>query len=88
MVPEAWVRTSTIAHAQVDERTEYGYLWWLRQYADVPSFFMAGAGGNHVHVFPSLDAVVVVTAENYGRSDAHALTDALVEDRIVPALHG
>jgi len=31
-------------------------------------------------VFPELNAVIVVTAENFGRSDAHALTDALILD--------
>jgi hypothetical protein len=43
-------------------------------------------GVNRVHVFPELDAVVVVTSENFGRPDAHALTDALLEDHVLPAL--
>jgi CubicO group peptidase (beta-lactamase class C family) len=32
-------------------RTSYGYLWWLKSFAGVRSFFMTGMGGNRVHVF-------------------------------------
>jgi CubicO group peptidase (beta-lactamase class C family) len=86
IVPESWVRTSTEPHVRIDEQTEYGYLWWLRDLAGVPSVYMTGMGGNRVHVFPGLDAVVVVTSANFGRRDAHALTDALLEDHVIPAL--
>jgi CubicO group peptidase (beta-lactamase class C family) len=86
VVPEAWVRESTAAQAQIDELTEYGYLWWLRTMGGRHSFYMTGMGGNRVHVFPELDAVVVVTSENFGRPDAHGLTDALLEDHVLPAL--
>ena len=86
IVPEVWVRTSTRPHVRIDERTEYGYLWWLRELAGVRSLYMTGMGGNRVHVFPDLDAVAVVTSANFGRRDAHALTDALLEDHVIPAL--
>lgn len=86
VVPETWVRTSTTAHVRIDQQTDYGYLWWLRRMADVPSFYMAGMGGNRVHVFPDLDAVAVVTSENFHRPDAQALTDALVEQHVIAAL--
>jgi CubicO group peptidase (beta-lactamase class C family) len=85
-VPEAWVAASIKPHVQVDEHTQYGYLWWLRTKADPPSFFMAGAGGNRVQVLPALGAVVVVTAANFGRPDAHALIDQLIEEHIIPNL--
>ena len=87
VVPEAWVRESTAAHAEIDELTEYGYLWWLRTVAGHASFYMTGMGGNRVQVFPELDAVVVVTSQNFRRPDAHALTDAMLEDHVLPALH-
>jgi CubicO group peptidase (beta-lactamase class C family) len=86
VVPEDWVRTSTEPHVRIDERTEYGYLWWLRELAGVRSVYMTGMGGNRVHVFPDLDAVAVVTSVNFGRLDAHALTDALLEEHVIPAL--
>src|SRR4051794_31115882 len=86
IVPEAWIRTSTSPHVQIDEQTEYGYLWWLRRVAGVSSVYMTGMGGNRVHLFPDLDAVAVVTSENFRRRDAHALTGALLEEHVIPAL--
>ena len=38
---------------------------------------MTGTGGNRVHLFPELDAVIVITTTNFGRRDAHALSDRL-----------
>ena len=80
LVPSAWVDESLRPHARVDERTEYGYLWWLRPYSGEESFFMTGMGGNRVHVFPGLDLVAVITSANFERRDAHALSDRLVEE--------
>jgi CubicO group peptidase (beta-lactamase class C family) len=86
VVPDAWVRASLRPHVRIDENTEYGYLWWLRTLGRARSVYMTGMGGNRVHLFPDLDAVVVVTSENFGRRDAHALTDALLEATVIPAL--
>ncbi len=71
------------AHARIDERTEYGYLWWLRRYGGEVCFFMSGMGGNRVHVFPGLELVAVITSANFGRRDAHALSDRLLEEQIL-----
>lgn len=78
VVPHEWVDASTRPHARIDPETEYGYLWWLKTYAGARSFFMTGMGGNRVHVFPELELVVVITSANFGRRDAHALSDRLV----------
>jgi CubicO group peptidase (beta-lactamase class C family) len=82
-VSEAWVERSTRLHARVDERTGYGYLWWLRSFAEHRSFFMSGLGGNRVHVFPDLDLVIVVTTTNFGVRGAHDLTDELLVDLVL-----
>jgi hypothetical protein len=47
---------------------------------------MAGTGGSRVVVLPDLGAVVVVTSENFGRPDAHALTDTVLDELVLPAL--
>jgi CubicO group peptidase (beta-lactamase class C family) len=78
VVPHAWVERSTRPHARVDDENEYGYLWWLRRIGGHRCWAMSGLGGNRVAVFPHLGAVVVVTSENFGRRDAHDLTDRLV----------
>lgn len=83
VVPRAWVEESTRPHTRIDEEIEYGYLWWLRRYAGEDCFFMTGMGGNRVHVFPRLELVAVITSANFGRRDAHALSDRLLEEEIL-----
>src|SRR6266536_675629 len=52
IVDAAWVKTSTQPHAQIDEDTEYGYLWWMKAFKSggngYPAFFMSGNGGNKI----------------------------------------
>jgi CubicO group peptidase (beta-lactamase class C family) len=86
VVSEHWVAESIRPHARIDDRTEYGYLWWLRAYGDHASFGMSGLGGNRVAVFPELDGVAVVTTTNFGRRDAHGLADRLITELVLPAL--
>jgi CubicO group peptidase (beta-lactamase class C family) len=83
VVPSGWVEESTRPHARIDERTEYGYLWWRSRYGGEDCFFMTGMGGNRVHVFPGLGVVAVITSANFGRRDAHALSDRLLEEQIL-----
>jgi CubicO group peptidase (beta-lactamase class C family) len=83
LVPPAWVSESLEPHARIDAETGYGYLWWLKRYSGEPCFFMTGMGGNRVHVFPERDLVAVITTTNFGRRDAHALSDRLVLEQIL-----
>jgi CubicO group peptidase (beta-lactamase class C family) len=85
LVPRAWVAESLTPHARIDAETEYGYLWWLREYAGERCFYMTGMGGNRVHVFPDRDLVAVITTTNFGRRDAHALSDRLLVEQILAA---
>ncbi len=90
VVDEAWVKASTQPHAQIDEATEYGYLWWLKAFKAgdkaYPAFFMSGNGGNKVAVFPGLDLTVVLTSTNYGTRGMHEQTEKLLTDYILPAV--
>jgi CubicO group peptidase (beta-lactamase class C family) len=83
LIPREWVAESIQAHARIDAETEYGYLWWLKEYAGERTFFMTGMGGNRVHVFPGRELVAVITTTNFGRRDAHALSDRLVVEQIL-----
>ena len=82
-MPRAWVEESLRPHARINDEMEYGYLWWLRTYAGEQGFFMTGMGGNRVHVFPGQELVAVITTTNFGRRDAHALSDRLVVEQIL-----
>jgi CubicO group peptidase (beta-lactamase class C family) len=86
VVSSEWVAASTSAHVRIDSETQYGYLWWLRSFAGQPSYYMTGMGGNRVHVFPELDVVAVITSANFGRRDAHALSDRLLVEQVLAML--
>jgi CubicO group peptidase (beta-lactamase class C family) len=78
-----WIEESTRPQRDIDERTQYGYLWWLRDYEGRRSYCMAGAGGSRVHGFPELGLSVAITSENFGVPDAHDLTERLVVERVL-----
>jgi len=90
VVGEVWVKTSVQPHAQIDDETEYGYLWWLKTFKSggkgYPAFFMSGNGGNKVAVFPGLDLTVVITSTNYGTRGMHEQTEKLLTDYILAAV--
>ena len=90
IVSESWVKTSTSPHVQVDDDTEYGYLWWLKSLPagsrSFPAFSMNGNGGNRISVFPELGLVVVVTTRNYNMSGAHPLTERLISEHVLGAV--
>lgn len=85
LIPAKWVAESIRAHARINDEMEYGYLWWLREYGGEHCFFMTGAGGNRVHVFPESERVVVITTTNFRRRDAHDLSDRLLREQILAA---
>lgn len=89
IIPENWVHKSTTPKAKfhVDKEYQYGYLWWLADFAQERAFYMTGTGGNKVLVFPDLDLVVVVTSTFYnGGMASHKQTEKLITDYIVPEI--
>ncbi len=93
VVPESWVATSIRPHAAFSspggDEYEYGYLWWIRSLEvegeAVTIILMSGSGGNLVALVPNLEVVVVITSENFGRRDAHALSYRLLSDYALAA---
>jgi CubicO group peptidase (beta-lactamase class C family) len=90
VVSERWVKLSTQPQAQVDDETEYGYLWWIKAFKSgdkkFAAYLMQGNGGNKVAVFPELNMVVVVTTTNYNIRGAHELSDRLLSEHILAAV--
>jgi CubicO group peptidase (beta-lactamase class C family) len=88
IVSESWVKSSTAPHAQIDEQTNYGYLWWLKDFKvgerSWSAYFMSGNGGNKVAVFPQLDMVVVIASTNYNSKGMHEQTERLLTEYILP----
>ncbi len=90
IVSEAWVKTSTQPHVQIDDNTKYGYFWWLKDFKSgeksFPAFYMSGNGGNKVLVFPAQDMAVVITSTNYNTRGMHEQTDKILTDFVLSAL--
>ena len=90
VIPESWVKQSVQPHAQVDDETNYGYLWWIKSFPSggktFPAYFMSGTGGNKVFVLPGLNMVVVITTVNYRERDAHPLSERILTDYVLASL--
>ena len=90
IVSADWVRQSTAPHSRVDEQTEYGYLWWIKRYAQdgktYRAVMMSGSGGNKVVVMPEQRVVAVITTTNYQVRQPHAITEKLMADYLFKAL--
>lgn len=88
IVSQRWVTASTTPHVQIDDDTNYGYLWWLKDFKSgarsYSAYYMSGNGGNKVTAFPALDMVVVITSNNYNTRGMHEQTDRLLTDYILP----
>jgi CubicO group peptidase (beta-lactamase class C family) len=87
VVPKSWVAASIHPHARIDDRHEFGYLWWLTSFEiqgrSVSAHYMTGSGGNKVFVVPELDLVAMITSENFGRGDAHELSERLMSEYVL-----
>jgi CubicO group peptidase (beta-lactamase class C family) len=87
LVPDAWVKESMRPHATIGDKTEYGYLLWLRPFGpkgkEQAVAYMSGNGGNKVAIVPGLDLVAVLTSTNYGTKGMHEQTDRLLGEYII-----
>jgi len=90
IINEEWVKTSTTPHVEINDRDEYGYLWWLQSFksrgTSYPAFFMSGNGGNKVLGFPTLDMAVVITSTNYNTPGMHEQTERLLSEYVLAAV--
>ena len=64
VVPAAWVRTSCEGRgrSRFNPDQEYGYGWWIRDFAGEQGCFAWGYGGQYILVFPGRDLVIVTTS--------------------------
>ena len=85
LIDADWVKRSIEPHARIDEKTAYGYLWWLKTFNEAPIAYMSGNGGNKVAVIPSLDMVAVITSTNFNTRGMHDLTDTILAKYVVGA---
>src|SRR5260370_42494711 len=90
IVNESWVKSSTQPHAQIDETTNYGYLWWLKSFKSgeksYTAFFITGNGGNKSGAIPALDMTVAITSTNFNTRGMHEQTDKILTDYVLASV--
>ncbi len=81
IVPERWVEASLVP--RTESRRErgryYGYGWWIRTMAGVATPYAWGFGGQFIVLAPSLDLVVVTTANSLPRRNRRSERDAIFD---------
>ena len=86
----AWIAESTRPHAQIDEQTEYGYLWWLKDLPwrdrKVHVVYMSGNGGNKIGFVPELDLAFAITSNNFGARGMHEQTERVLVQSVLAAV--
>lgn len=91
VVPKDWiiesVETQFEATSYNPRGHNYGYLWWNNEFGGHQAWFAWGYGGQYVFVFPSLDAVVVITGNPDARGrGANDIIYSVMDEAIVPYL--
>jgi CubicO group peptidase (beta-lactamase class C family) len=93
IVPRLWVDKADdgVGRSRWGSDREYGYGFWIRDFAGHKSYYAWGYGGQFIFVVPDLDLVVVTTSRSdvstERRDHLGAIYD-LVETQIVPAIKG
>ena len=64
LIPREWVDKSDdgVGRSRWGSDREYGYGFWIREFAGHRSFYAWGYGGQFIFVIPGLDLVIVTTS--------------------------
>ena len=88
VISEAWVEASLRRHFELDERSAYGYQFWLDleplagETAVIP--VARGNGGQRIYIVRELGLLAVITAGNYNSADSR-LSEQAFWRYILPA---
>ena len=91
LIPKSWIDKADdgVGRSRWGSDREYGYGFWIREFAGHKSFYAWGYGGQFIFVIPDLQLVVVTTsrsdASRERRDHLGAIYD-LVETLIVPVV--
>ena len=92
IVPAEWIEQSLTPRVRSRRNTErqYGYGWWIRDMAGLPTAYAWGYGGQFILLVKDLDLVVVTTSSSQPgdtrRAHIRALYDLLEDEIVAPAL--
>ena len=89
VVSADWIKSSMTPRAQARDDAEYGYLLWRLHFEvggeRIAVWAMSGNGGNYVFVWPERRLVAVITSTAFNQRNAHAQSQGLMKDFILPA---
>ena len=91
VIPRDWVERADdgVGRSRWGSDREYGYGFWIREFAGHKSYYAWGYGGQFIFIIPDLDLVVVTTSRSdvstERRDHLGAIYD-LVETQIVPTI--
>ena len=91
LIPKSWIERTAVGRGRSrwGSDREYGYGFWIREFAGHKSVYAWGYGGQFIFVVPDLDLVVVTTSRSdvsrERRDHLGAIYD-LVETLIVPVV--
>lgn len=92
VIPAEWVEESSQKQISVQTGVDYGYLFWLGDIKNtktgnkILNYQATGAGGQKIAIFPELDMVVVVTANENASSKDGSDTQNIYADYVVQAV--
>ena len=86
-----WVRDAfTPRTRSVFSGDGYGYGWFLRELAGVPSAYARGYGGQVLHVLPDMSLTVAITSDETQRARSYGYMEVLhnlVAEKLVAPLN-
>jgi CubicO group peptidase (beta-lactamase class C family) len=89
IVSDRWVKESLKPRTRSSwSGREYGYGWWIDTFADHPTYYAWGHGGQFIFVVPNLKMVVVATSlptSGEGRREHQQAIYDLMEYDLIPA---
>jgi CubicO group peptidase (beta-lactamase class C family) len=83
LLPASFAAAATTQQVAKEDGSGYGYLWTV--YPDREQYAALGLGGQQIHVFPSKNLIVVVTAGLESFAEAPEIAEMLSE-YILPAV--
>jgi Beta-lactamase class C and other penicillin binding proteins len=83
IIPAKWVAASTTQYVQKEDGSGYGYLWTV--YPESGRYAALGLGGQQIHVYPSRNLIVIVTASLESYAEAPEI-EKMLNENILPAL--
>jgi CubicO group peptidase (beta-lactamase class C family) len=87
IISSEWIEKMIKKQVSFPNRDGYGYQWWLQTYklgnSAVNSYHASGWGGQKIIILPELDAVIVITGNNYVVTDP---ANDMMYNYLLPAL--